>query len=267
MHTMSSQRTIEDDTDGFHEDLVDLEANLIPFHNQPAWLRGDSGTTPCNELLLRQVFVTPAFQIPVPRPITAPLTQPINFGVVAPGLYRSGYPQAQDYTFIKGLKLKTIVTLVAKEAPDGYHKFMEASGITHHIFDMAGTKKMEIPVEMMKSIYGIVANRENWPLLAHCNHGKHRTGCVVGVVRKANEWDVDRIINEYTEFAAPKIRDTDVAYLRNFRVSDVAVRKQPVVLGAFFSVLLFLIVAAGFWMWTGSKIVFGLPRKIKRAIS
>ena len=34
---------------------------------------------------------------------------PENFGIIAPGLYRSSYPQARDYTFIKDLKLRTIV--------------------------------------------------------------------------------------------------------------------------------------------------------------
>lgn len=35
--------------------------------------------------------------------------QPVNFGVVVPGVYRSSYPRPQDYSFLKGLKLKTVV--------------------------------------------------------------------------------------------------------------------------------------------------------------
>lgn len=35
--------------------------------------------------------------------------RPINFGVVVPGVYRSSYPKADNYDFLKGLKLKTVV--------------------------------------------------------------------------------------------------------------------------------------------------------------
>lgn len=37
------------------------------------------------------------------------LGQPANFGTVAPGIYRSSYPQEADYAFLQKLKLKTIV--------------------------------------------------------------------------------------------------------------------------------------------------------------
>lgn len=35
--------------------------------------------------------------------------RPINFGIVVPGVYRSSFPQAEDYPFVEGLKLKTVV--------------------------------------------------------------------------------------------------------------------------------------------------------------
>ena len=173
------------------------------------------------DVVLSNMYVT-AKDIAVERPISMPGPPPINFGVVLPGLYRSGYPQASDFPFMQALKLKTIVTLVSKDMPDGYQQFMDRNGITHRVFDMAGTKKEEIPLSMMRSIAAVVLNRDNHPMLIHCNHGKHRTGCVVAVIRKHNAWDVNAIIQEYTDFAAPKVRDTDIAYIRNFRVTDIS---------------------------------------------
>lgn len=35
--------------------------------------------------------------------------QPKNFGTVAPGIYRSSYPQDADYPFLQKLRLKTIM--------------------------------------------------------------------------------------------------------------------------------------------------------------
>ena len=35
--------------------------------------------------------------------------RPSNFGVVLPGVYRSSYPKPEDFAFLAGLKLKTVV--------------------------------------------------------------------------------------------------------------------------------------------------------------
>lgn len=34
---------------------------------------------------------------------------PENFGLVVPGVYRSSYPKPDNYRFLQGLKLKTVV--------------------------------------------------------------------------------------------------------------------------------------------------------------
>lgn len=35
--------------------------------------------------------------------------RPRNFGTILPGIYRSGYPEAEDYDFLRDLSLRTIV--------------------------------------------------------------------------------------------------------------------------------------------------------------
>ncbi|KAI1330770.1 hypothetical protein F5Y16DRAFT_342934 [Xylariaceae sp. FL0255] len=152
--------------------------------------------------------------------------RPANFGMVLPGLYRSGYPQALDFPFIQRLRLKTIVTLVNKEFPDGYQDFIYTNRITHKVFDMAGTKKEAISEETMRAIFAVVSNPKNYPLLIHCNQGKHRTGCVVGVIRKHGRWSTERIIEEYIQFAEPKVRETDVAYLTAFQLASLQLEPQ-----------------------------------------
>ncbi|RYP77594.1 hypothetical protein DL769_003367 [Monosporascus sp. CRB-8-3] len=216
-----------------------------------------------------------AKDIAVERPIITPATQPINFGVVVPGLYRSGYPQATDYSFMQGLGLKTIVTLVGKEMPHGYQQFITRNGINHLIFDMSGTKKSQIPLSLMKSIAGVVMNRENYPLLIHCNHGKHRTGCVVGIIRKQSAWDVKTIIQEYTEYAAPKVRESDIDYIRNFRVADITSLKSllpskpktpPVTFGTFLSFLFLAFFTICIWIFSGSRLLMAAPSRRDRSL-
>lgn len=81
---------------------------------------------------------------------------------------------------------------------------------------MTGTKKA-IPMNVMRSILDLAFDRENYPLLLHCNHGKHRTGCVVAAIRKVSGWQMDAILNEYETYAAPKVRKCDIDYISNFQ--------------------------------------------------
>ncbi|KAI1488859.1 tyrosine phosphatase family-domain-containing protein [Biscogniauxia mediterranea] len=200
------------------EEMKDREA-LVNAHEHHQSLQMTYRTT-SPEVVLQETYIS-AKDIAVERPIAIVRTPPKNFGVVIQGLYRSGYPETADYPFIETLKLKTIVTLVSKDLPDGYRQFVDSNRITHKVFNMTGTKKADIPIKLMQSIMAVVSNRKNYPLLIHCNQGKHRTGCVVGVLRKAHEWDTNSVIQEYTKFAAPKIRETDVKYLTDFRASSL----------------------------------------------
>ncbi|KAI6350247.1 hypothetical protein MCOR25_010565 [Pyricularia grisea] len=147
-------------------------------------------------------------------------SRPVNFGMIVPGVYRSGYPQQEHHAFMKDLKLKTVVTLVEKEPPEGFKPFLTSNNIKHHIIAMKGTKKETISLETMQGILNVVLNPKNHPLLVHCNHGKHRTGCVAGVVRKVTGWETDAIIDEYRKFADPKERECDIDYITMFDIAD-----------------------------------------------
>lgn len=63
-------------------------------------------------------------------------------------------------------------SLVDKEFPAEFRDFMTSNGIRHRIVEMQGTKRVAIPDSVMNSIMEIALNKENHPLLIHCNHGK-----------------------------------------------------------------------------------------------
>jgi len=148
--------------------------------------------------------------------------QPLNFGVVLPGtIYRSSFPQIEDFQYLGTLGLKTIVSLVDKEFSPEFRAFMRTNRIKHVIIRMQGTKKVEITETIMRSIMKVVLDKENHPLLIHCNHGKHRTGCAVAVVRHIAGWNVDQILEEYRGYAESKVRDCDITYITDYKVSNL----------------------------------------------
>ncbi|KFA70324.1 hypothetical protein S40285_01761 [Stachybotrys chlorohalonatus IBT 40285] len=184
--------------------------------------------------------------------------RPLNFGIVVPGIYRSSYPKPEDFGFLGNLRLKTIVTLVKKDEPD--HElgaFVLKNGIRQVVFNIKGTKKEAIPVETMKAILRLVGDQRNHPLLMHCNHGKHRTGCVVAAMRKVSGWNLRKALDEYESYAAPKIRECDVAYITEFQAALYADVKREVTQGrslrnrTFHRVLTFVAFVMTLWCISG----------------
>lgn len=191
----------------------------------------------------------------------APLNgRPLNFGIVVPGLYRSSYPKPSDFEYIKSLKLRTVVTLVKKDDRDHeLESFLSAQGIRQVVIHMKGTKKEAIPLKTMKAILSVVLNKENHPLMLHCNHGKHRTGCVVGVIRKVSGWETSNVLDEYKTYAEPKARECDLDYISAFQISTLRLSTEdhmvhsPVHVRTFFRALLFSFVVLVLWLVSGAQ--------------
>ena len=61
-----------------------------------------------------------------------------------------------------------------------------------------------------------VLNVENRPLLIHCNRGKHRTGSLIGCLRKIRGWALSSIFSEYILYAAAKSRIEDQLFIESF---------------------------------------------------
>ncbi|KAL2073214.1 hypothetical protein VTL71DRAFT_10538 [Oculimacula yallundae] len=148
--------------------------------------------------------------------------RPSNFGVVLPGkIYRSSWPKNDDFAYLSSLRLKTVLSLVKNDFEPEFKDFLKLNQIEHKVIDMPGTKKVGITPELMQSIMEIVLDEANHPILIHCNHGKHRTGCAVGVIRHVARWGVEAIIEEYRGYAEPKIRDCDLKYITGFNVMSL----------------------------------------------
>lgn len=63
-------------------------------------------------------------------------------------------------------------TLVEKEAPNGFHAFLQENGIHHRVMVIEATKKQDIEDSIMVSLMEVIMNPMNHPILIHCNQGK-----------------------------------------------------------------------------------------------
>ncbi|KAI9498788.1 tyrosine phosphatase family-domain-containing protein [Zychaea mexicana] len=105
-----------------------------------------------------------------------PLVPPLNFAMVAPGVYRSGHPNRQNFSFLRKLGLRTIMYFAMEDYPPEMQHFIEHEGIEIIHYRMEGNKE---------------------PF--------HRIGCLVGCLRKIQRWSMTSIFDEYRKFADTKV--------------------------------------------------------------
>lgn len=56
---------------------------------------------------------------------------------------------------------------------------------------------------------------------------QHRTGCVIGCMRKMQYWSLTSIIDEYCRFAGPRMRLLDQQFIEFFSPTEYDERQKP----------------------------------------
>lgn len=157
------------------------------------------------------------------------LYPPPNFATVASGLFRSSFPQVEHFGFLDRLKLRTILTLVQEPYPVELIKHYERVGIKLIQYAIPGNKEpfVHIPEDKIRLALRQVLDVRNHPMLIHCNKGKHRTGCLVGCLRKLQHWSSTAIFDEYRRYAFPKSRNMDQQFIELFDHSSLWEEVDP----------------------------------------
>ncbi|KAI9226587.1 MAG: protein-tyrosine phosphatase, partial [Piptocephalis tieghemiana] len=157
------------------------------------------------------------------------LYPPENFTQVSGQVYRSGFPRRKHLPFLQHMGLRSILTLVLEEYPDGNLAWMDRTKVKLYQFGVAGNKEpfVDIPEEVIADALAVLLDRRNHPILIHCNKGKHRTGCLVGCLRRLENWSLASTFDEYRRFSAPKSRSLDMQFIELFDPSLVWNRVDP----------------------------------------
>ncbi|KAG2225497.1 hypothetical protein INT45_010324 [Circinella minor] len=136
-----------------------------------------------------------------------PLVPPLNFAMVAPGVYRSGHPNRQNFSFLRKLGLRTIMYFAMEDYPPEMQHFIQHEGLEVFHYKMEGNKEpfIELNPEDITDALTKLLDEKNHPVLIHCLKGKHRIGCLVGCLRKIQRWSMTSIFDEYRKFADTKV--------------------------------------------------------------
>lgn len=149
---------------------------------------------------------------------------PENFAHVIGNIYRSSFPRAENISFFEQhLKLKSILVLLSDDYPEELSNLYSKHDIKLFTCAIQGNKEpfINIQDETVNKALRIILNPENHPILIHCNKGKHRTGTIVGCIRKLQNWSLTMIFDEYRRFAFPKARGLDQQCIEMYNSNEI----------------------------------------------
>ncbi|BFG26036.1 hypothetical protein CerSpe_123110 [Prunus speciosa] len=206
-----------------------MKVELNPNHHHQ-----DQGTETemCRtiEVVAGGVVLSPAKQIAGADDCAEDLfIPPLNFSMVDNGIFRSGFPESANFSFLQTLGLRSIICLCPEPYPEANVEFLKSNGIKLFQFGIEGYKEpfVNIPEDIIREALKVVLDVRNHPVLIHCKRGKHRTGCLVGCLRKLQRWCLTSVFDEYQRFAAAKARVADQRFMEMFDVSSLKHLPMP----------------------------------------
>ncbi|XP_031401634.1 tyrosine-protein phosphatase DSP3-like isoform X1 [Punica granatum] len=156
---------------------------------------------------------------------------PPNFSMVEDAIYRSGFPQPPNFPFLETLQLRSVIYLCCEPYPEENLEFLKAHNIQLFQFSIKGKTEaaISIPHETIMEALKVLIDVRNHPVLIHCNGGKHRTGCLVGCLRKLQNWCLSSAVEEYQKYAGRKSRATDMRFIETFDLTRVQQCLQSII--------------------------------------
>lgn len=153
---------------------------------------------------------------------------PVNFGYVEEELYRSGQPNELNFPFLERLKLKGIVYLAPEEPNQGVLSFIDDQDIEFYHLGLNNASNPWDPIseDVVVEALELILDPSVYPLLVMCNLGRHRTGTVIGCLRKLQKRNLSSIFEEYRRYAGPKVRVLNEQFIELFDTDLVRVSQE-----------------------------------------
>ena len=132
---------------------------------------------------------------------------PLNFGMVEDDLYRCGQPNELNFPFLEKLELKTVIWLAPDEPSEAFQNFLD-----DHYQNPWNPVSEDMVIEALAKIL----DKSHYPIAVCCNLGRHRTGTVIGCLRKYQRWNLTSILDEYRRYAGQKVRLLNEQFMELF---------------------------------------------------
>jgi hypothetical protein len=85
-----------------------------------------------------------------------------------------------------------------------------------HVGCEEGHPNLAMSEETVLKALDILLDNSNYPICVLCGQGSHRTGTVVGCLRKLQRWNLTSIFEEYRRYAGAKVRQLNEQFIELF---------------------------------------------------
>ena len=121
-----------------------------------------------------------------------------NFGKVNENYYRGSQPDADQFTRLKQLGIKTVIDL-RKDSVSGAPEWVRSAGMQY--FNIPLKASRPATPEQTDYFLKLVNDPANWPVYVHCKGGRHRTGALTAIYRITHDgWTADQAYKEMKEY-------------------------------------------------------------------
>ena len=144
---------------------------------------------------------------------------PLHYNTVQPNLYRGSYPREINFSFLRTLQLKSIVSLTPNPLDETVQQFCNENNIKmiHIECNIKKNKNKdknkdtkEVKIKRKKKPvpidYGVVirtitflVDKRNYPVYIHCETGDLITSLVIACLRKFTYWSINVYERDFIE--------------------------------------------------------------------
>lgn len=132
---------------------------------------------------------------------------------LVPGrVYRAAEPRPWHFAHVEALGIRTLLCVKRTLPVAPTLSFAKAHGIHVARVDLGADTAIDLAA--IARVLDLLERPELWPILLHCDGGRHRTGMVSAALRREQGWSLEAALAEYCELAEPTPRESDRAAIR-----------------------------------------------------
>ncbi|KAH3901420.1 putative tyrosine protein phosphatase OCA1 SCDLUD_002912 [Saccharomycodes ludwigii] len=193
--SINIEKGYEEDEDNYvlDEEVEDNTNKYTNNNNIYININGKNNSNDANNILCKNTVVPP-----------------LNFCPVERYLYRSGQPSPVNFPFLDTLNLKTIIWLSNEDPQDALLDFCELSRIELQFAAISPEGGEDdnpwdgLTEHSIINALETIVQKKNYPLLVCCGMGRHRTGTVIGCLRRIMKWNLASCSEEYRRFTGSR---------------------------------------------------------------
>ncbi len=163
---------------------------------------------------------------PLSRATYERFAEPWNWVVIVPNaLYRSAEPRALHFSYLAKFGIRTLVSVKRTLPREQTLARAAARGLQVARVDLGADG--QIAPRAIRRALKLLMRPELWPVLLHCDGGRHRTGIVTAALRHAQGWTLEDALAEYDRYARPTSRTSDRETIARYFAAPLDAPKPP----------------------------------------